>query len=140
MTLGGEGSLGLAKSEVTKQKLSIAAKGRAGRTPSIETRRKLSESHKGQRAWNKGIVGVVKQSTETIEKKASKMRGRLYNAEFTYTGTATDTGHTVRVTGHAQMQKLGFSPSCVRRCAEGARKQHKGYTWTRRPLKMELQC
>ena len=143
MTEGGEGSLGLVKSEKAKRKVSAALKGRPGVKPSEATRKKLSESHKGQVAWNKGVKGVTKQSPETIEKKAAKMRGRLYNAEFMYKGTHIKFGTTLFLTGNAQIKRAGMSPSCIRRCAIGDRKSHKGYSWAREPVKKllgDLQC
>ena len=119
MTDGGEGSLGLVTSEETKRKLSAALKGRPGVKPSETTRKKLSESHKGQVAWNKGVKGVIKQSPETIERKAAKMRGHLHNVEFMYIGTHIKHGTKMLLTGSAQIKRAGMSPACVRRCALG---------------------
>lgn len=143
MTDGGEGSLGLVKSEEAKRKLSAALKGRPGVKPSKATRQKLSAAHKGQIPWNKGVKGVVKQSAESIEKRTAKMRGHLYNVEFMYIGTHIKQGTKMFLTGCAQIKQAGMSPSCVRRCALGERKAHKGYSWVREPTKTRtggLQC
>jgi hypothetical protein len=57
---------------------------------SEEHRRNNSLAHKGQAAWNKGLIGVFKASTKTKEKmrllKLGKKRGK-YNLKKQPNGT-----------------------------------------------------
>ena len=67
MTDGGEGILGLAHSEETRQKLRERA---TGKIPSVETRRRMSESQTGR-----------KHSDETRKKMSLSQRGHVTSEE-----------------------------------------------------------
>ena len=133
-TNGGEGTSGLKLSKEHKAKISLKLKGREGKKPSPETLLKLRESHLGQVAWNKGMQGVYTQTSETIEARVKKLRGKLYNAKFTYIGTNKATMETVEFVGNPTMKNAGFDPARIRDCANGKRKSHKGYTWVKQLL------
>jgi hypothetical protein len=70
--------------------MSIKTKGRKIGPQSTEHRINNSLSHMGQKAWNKGLVGIVKASDETKEKmrlaKLGKKRGK-YNLKKQPNGT-----------------------------------------------------
>lgn len=91
MTDGGEGMSGVHPSQETREKMSIAKKGKTpwnkgvkgqvawnkGQPHSAETKMKISNSQKGRTPWNKGTKGVMnawnkgmvgQYSQETIEK------------------------------------------------------------------------
>jgi hypothetical protein len=133
-TNGGEGTSGLKLSEEHKTKISLAQKGKPGKKPSVETLAKLRTSHLGQKAWNKGIKGVYKQTPESIEKRVAKLRGHTHNVKFKYIGTDRATMETVEFVGNAAMKKAGFDPSRIRNCADGKRNSHRNYTWVKQPL------
>lgn len=135
LTDGGEGSSGFVCPEERKIALSKRYKGIPGKCHSEETKKKLSLSHKGQPAWNKGLVGVSKQSTETIEKRMSKIRGQSRKCRFTYIGSDQNGNVVFTLSGNIQMEKLGFDPSRIRSCANGKRKSYKGYKWAKAPWK-----
>ena len=100
---GNKFNLGKTRTEETKKKISKALK---GIHRSEESKRKNSESHKGQTAWNKGLIGWTKKkkiSDESRERyrSAAKKRGisedtrkkinesnrgrhRVYNPDGTY--------------------------------------------------------
>lgn len=48
-----------------------------------------------------------------------------------YIGRHVTSGEVITVESKEGLSKKGFSPSCVIRCANGDRKTHKGYTWTK---------
>lgn len=52
------------------------SKGLTGKKLSVEHRKHLSESHKGQKAWNKGLRGYYVPTVETIEKLRAVHLGR----------------------------------------------------------------
>lgn len=137
ITSGGEGASGREISDEHKARISAKLKGRKGVIPSEETRKKMSLSHIGQVGWRKGKFGVFKQSKETVEKRVSKLRGRLYNAVFKYIGTNLDDGISIELVGNKAIKDAGFYPTCVRKCADGDlyRKSHKGYTWVKEKIK-----
>ena len=66
LTDGGEGVVGLQRTEETKQKLSEAWKGKKRGPMSEEHKQKISEAHKGTSPWNKG-----KQYSEELKHKLS---------------------------------------------------------------------
>jgi hypothetical protein len=135
MTDGGEGASGRTLSEEHKEKISAAQKGKPGKKPSAETLIKLRESHLGQKAWNKGLKGVIKQTPETIAKRMKNMKGHKHNVAFKYVGTNTIDGTTITLSGNIDMVNAGFAPSSIRRCASGERKMHKNYTWVCLPIR-----
>jgi hypothetical protein len=128
-TNGGEGTSGIKLSEEHKAKISLKLKGRKGKKPSAETLVKLRNSHLGQKSWNKGLKGVVKQSAETIAKRVSKLLGHTHNVKFKYIGTNKTTMETFEFIGNPAMKNAGFDPARIRDCANGKRKTHKNYTW-----------
>ena len=64
---GGEGSSGYRHTKETRMKMSEDRSGEKnpsfGKHPSAEILTKLSESHKGQKSWNKGRVGIYSEET-----------------------------------------------------------------------------
>lgn len=109
-----KGLAGLAsKQEIVYLAIKLAAQKAGdimrGRPVSLETRQKLSVSKAGSNNPNYGK--------------------RSYHLGKFYIGTHRETGKTV--SGYAQdLNKLGFDPCNVWRCANGKRKSYKGYTWT----------
>ena len=138
LTDGGEGSVGIKVSEETRLKLSLKLKGRKGKKPSEETRAKLRASHLGQKSWSKGLTGCFKMPPESVAKKAAKMRGHTHNVKFKYIGTNIKTNEIVEFIGNVQIKNAGFEPACIRKCASGERKKHKGYTWSKELLKGKI--
>lgn len=142
LTDGGEGVLGFSRpiSEEHKAKISAKLKGRPGVKPTPETLEKLKTSHLGQKAWNKGLKGVVKNSQETIEKRAAKLRGKIYNAKFKYIGTNLIDGSTIEFIGNNSMKNAGFDPGRIRDCSNKKkyRLTYKSYTWCKELLKDKL--
>lgn len=74
---GNKFNLGKTRTEETKKKISKALK---GIQRSEESKRKNSESHKGQTAWNKGLIGWTKKKKISDESReryrlAAKKRG-----------------------------------------------------------------
>jgi hypothetical protein len=134
LTDGGEGTFGLKLSDKHKAKISLKLKGREGKKPSAETLVKLRESHLGQTAWNKGKKGLSKQTPESIAKRVSKMLGHTHNVKFKYIGVDKNTFNIIEFVGNKAMQNAGFDPARVRDCANGKRKSHKNYTWTKELL------
>jgi len=129
LTDGGEGTSGLRLSEEHKAKISSKLKGRIGKKPSAETLIKLRISHLGQKAWNKGKIGVIKQTPESIAKRVSKLLGHLHNVKFKYIGTNIINMQVIELVGNSAIKNANFDPARVRDCANGKRKSHKGYTW-----------
>ena len=77
VNIGNKYSLGHKRSNETKKKISKALK---GIHRSEESKRKNSESHKGQTAWNKGLIGWTKKKkisdeSREIYRLAAKKRG-----------------------------------------------------------------
>lgn len=134
LTDGGEGVSGYKQTAEHKAKTNLKLKGRPGKKHSLETIQKLRISHLGQKAWNKGIRGVVKQSPETIAKRSAKMVGHMHNVKFKYTGTNMLTMEIVEFIGNPAMKNAGFDPARIRDCASGKRKRHKNYTWVKQLL------
>lgn len=137
MTDGGEGASGRTLSEEHKQKIGATQKGRPGKKPSAETLIKLRESHLGQKAWNKGLKGVYKQSKQCIEKRLKYLVGHNHNTKYMYIGTNIVTGEKIAFVKYVDMKKQGFTSSCIVKCVAGKRKTHKGYMWEKEPLKGE---
>lgn len=65
------------KNPLIREKMRIAKLGKTGNRKGYkcteEQIQQMRESHKGQKAWNKGLKGCYKQSKETIAKRVSKM-------------------------------------------------------------------
>jgi len=67
-------------SEEHRKKIGESHRGKPKGPQTDEHRRNNSLAHRGQKAWNKGLIGVVKASAETKEKmrlsKLGKKRGK----------------------------------------------------------------
>ncbi len=135
MTDGGEGTSGTTLSDEHKAKISLKLKGSIGKKPSEATLQKLRLSHLGQKAWNKGLKGAVKQTPQTIAKRVEKLLGHKFNNVYRYIGTNKSTLETIICVGDQEMIKNGFCPTHVRKCANGERKTHKNYTWVKELIK-----
>jgi hypothetical protein len=97
-----EGGEGGAHSEETRQKISRANSGKNngmyGKTSvwktrkfSEEHRRKLSESHKGQKAWNKGLkTGPTGPKSDETKRKISKANSGANNGQAKMTWETVD--------------------------------------------------
>jgi len=63
-----------------REKMRLAKLGKkgnhAGYKCTKEQIERMQKAHIGQKAWNKGIVGIIKQSKEHIEKRASQLEGK----------------------------------------------------------------
>lgn len=134
LTDGGEGTSGHKQTAEHRAKISLKLKNRPGKKPSPETLQKLRLSHLGQKAWNKNIRGIVKQSPETIAKRSAKMLGHKHNVKFKYIGTNITTKETIEFVGNPAMWAAGFDPARIRDCASGKRKLHKNHTWVKQLL------
>jgi len=84
---------GKKSTEITKQKMSQALKGRKswnkGKKWSEEVRKKISESNKGKISWNKGIKTGIKpmlgkKHTKEVKQKMKKNLKRLWSSEKYY--------------------------------------------------------
>ena len=103
MTDGGEGTLGLIKtnSEETKKKISEALK---GKTPSEETRQKMSEAHKGEKHPMFGKT----HSEETRQKIGEAHKGNTYMLGKTH---SEETRQKMSEAGKGNTNKLGKTHS-----------------------------
>jgi hypothetical protein len=135
LTDGGEGTSGLKLSDLHKEKISKALKGRPGVIPSEETRKKLRESHLGQKGFWTGKAGQRKHPKEAIARLREINLGHTRNAKYKYIGTHKATGIIVELRSQQEMRNAGFDPTCIGGCCRGKRKSHKKYTWTRELLK-----
>ena len=72
----GRSNIGRQVSEKTRLQIASAQKGKSHKYKSKETYEKACSTRfkKGQKAYNKGVTGVVKQSEETITKRFNSMR------------------------------------------------------------------
>ena len=82
--LGNKYSLGIIQSEETRKKKSESMKGKnKNKKRTIESKLKSSESHKGQKAWNKGVPMSEKAKEKRRQTILGKKRGP-YKKRFKY--------------------------------------------------------
>lgn len=99
--------------------LTAGGDGITGKKFTPEQLKKLSDSHKG-----------IKQSRETVEKRMSKIRGKLHRDARPIVGRNITTNEMVRYPSLTKIKHEGkFSFTCVDKCCKGIRKTHAGYVW-----------
>ena len=81
LTDGGEGGHGAIRSNVTKAKMSAAAKGKPKGPMSEELKQRISNKLKGRNMHRKGKVGEYKHTDEAKKKIAASNRRRIYSDE-----------------------------------------------------------
>jgi NUMOD3 motif len=107
----------------TRKKLSEAQK---GKVVSEETRRKQSEARKG-----KGTSAKQKAIASMTHKGNKHSLGRTDMRKWLWIGTCLTTGKVIQYAGSGELSNAGFTHAHVIACINGARKLHKGHTWSR---------
>ena len=69
--------MGFRHTKEAREKISKNLKGVTKPEFTEEHKNNISKGHKGQNAWNKGLVGMVKYSVETREKMSKSAKGRV---------------------------------------------------------------
>lgn len=69
--------MGFIHTKEAREKISKNLKGVPKPEFTEEHKKNISEGHKGQKAWNRGSVGMVKHSDETREKMSKSAKGRV---------------------------------------------------------------
>ena len=117
------------KALLREQRVGKSATWNIGRKNSEETKRKCGAANVGRPASDKqrAIASVL-----AIGNKYAA--GNTNNRKYKWIGTSTETGEMVEVMGSEDLNAAGFQHGNVVKCINGARKSHKGYTWTKTHL------
>jgi len=157
LTDGGEGFSGykLTAEQIQKMRLSKIGKPtwNKGIPMSVEAKQKLSIARKGNKSalGHKvtaearklmGIKNIGRPASAHQRKRASETHkgnkyavGNTSRRAWKWIGTNLSDGSVVEFYGSHALNAAGFQHANVIKCINGTRKSHKGFTWTKEPLK-----
>lgn len=120
------------KSKLREQRIGKSATWNVGRKHTEEAKKKMSEKLKGRINSDK-----QKAVASALFKGNNYAAGNTTNRKWKWVGVHTKTGEVIEFLGSQALDKAGFQHANVIKCVNGARKSHKGYTWSQEPIEVK---